>query len=293
MDKHKLINLAKELLLEENLDKRSEDLIFIKRQYKFLSEKDEETYYERMLTEEFNALYEQLAKKAPKLNQSVYDEKKEIIELVKKLSERKDIVKASHDLDNLTIAFKKAGRSSKEQDDALYEEFKNARNEFLNKKRAYFEELDKSNSEKRKQKEEIIEKAKKLFDIKNIKESNDKMNALMEEWKAVGYAGKQDNELWNTFSEVRREFNQKKRERHSELKKMFVERANKKEELIKEMKLLLANSDFSSEEVKRVKNLRRAFNEVGFVGKEKEEELNNKFDEIVKQYFEDKKFYTF
>ena len=292
MDKQKLIELAEELLKLDNLDKRTEDLLFLKRQYKILLVRDEETFYERQLTDRFNALYDELAKKEPKLNQSTYDEKKEIIELVKKLSDRKDIVKASRELDNLSLSFKKAGRCSKEQDDVLWAEFREARDAFLEKKRAHFEELDKSNSEKKAKKEDIIARAKLLLNIKNLRESNEKMDALMEEWKAVGYAGKEDEALWKEFSSVRKEFNQKKREHHEELLKLFEERAAKKEEMIKAAKKLLADADFSDEEVRKVRNMQKDFDKIGFAGKDKDDDLYARFNEVVKKYFEEKKLYT-
>ena len=292
MDKQRLIELAEELLKLDNLDKRTEDLLFLKRQYKILLVRDEESFYEKQLTDRFNALYEELAKKEPKLNQSTYDEKKEIIELVKKLLDRKDILKASKDLDNLTLSFKKAGRCSKEQDDALWAEFREAKDAFNEKKRAYFEELDKNNAEKKAKKEDIIARAKDLLTIKNLRESTSKMDALMEEWKAVGYAGKEDEKLWHEFSSVRKEFNQKKREHHEELLKLFDERTNKKEEMIKDAKKLLADADFSDEEVKRVRNMQKDFDKIGFAGKEKDDDLYARFNEVIKKYFEEKKFYT-
>ena len=43
----------------------------------------------------------------------------------------------------------------------------------------------------------------------------------------------------------------------------------KKEELIKTAKKLLANSDFSKEEVEKVKGLRNEYKAIGFAGKEK------------------------
>ena len=292
MDKQRLIELAEELLKLDNLDKRTEDLLFLKRQYKILLVRDEETFYERQLTERFNALYDELAKKEPKLNQSTFDEKKEIIELVKKLLDRKDIIKASKELDSLSLSFKKAGKCSKEQDDALWAEFKEARDAFNEKKRAHFEELDKTNAERKAKKEDIIARAKQLLNIKNLRESNEKMDGLMEEWKAVGYAGKEDEALWKEFSSVRKEFNQKKREHHEELKKLFEERAAKKEEMILSAKKLLADSDFSDEEVKKIRNMQKDFDKIGFAGKEKDDDLYARFNEVIKKYFEEKKFYT-
>lgn len=292
MDKQRLIDLANELLALEKLEDRMDDLLFLKRQYKFLADRDEDTFYERQLTVQFVTLYEELAKKEPKLSQSTYDEKKEIISLAKKLLDRKDFAKASREFDNLSLSFKKAGRCSKEQDDELWSEFRAVKDEFNSKKRAYFEELDKNNAEKKAKKEDIIQRAKDLLNIKNLRESNEKMDALMEEWKAVGYAGKEDEALWRDFSAVRKEFNQKKREHHEELLKLFQERAAKKEEMILAMKKLLADSDFSDEEVKKVRNMQKDFDKIGFAGKEKDDDLYNRFNEIVKKYFEEKKFYT-
>lgn len=293
MDKQRLIELAEELLKENDLSKRSEDLLFLKRQYKYLASRDEESFYEKQLSEQFNSLYEELAKKEPKLNQSAADEKKEIIELAKKLLERKDVVKANKELDELNLSFKKAGRSSKELDDQLFEEFRAVKNEFYVRKKAYFEELEKSNADKKSKKKDIISRAKEVINIKNNKEANEKMDALLEEWKAVGYAGKEDDDLWHEFSQVRKEFNAKKKERHAEMQKLFVERAEKKEDLIKAMKKLVADSDFSKEELQKVKDLRNEFNRVGFAGSEKNDDLQARFDEAVKKYFDDKKFYTF
>ena len=292
MDKQRLIDLANELLQEEDLTKRSQDLLFLKREYKYISQREEDTFYERQLNEKFMSLYEELAKKEPKLSQSTYDEKKEIIALAKNLLERKDILKANKELDSLTDSFRKAGRCSKEQDEELNAEFKAVKDEFYANKRAHFEELEKSNSEKKVKKEDIIARAKELLDIKNIKESNEKMDALMEEWKAVGYSGKDDEKLWQEFSAVRKEFNAKKKERHAEMQKLFLDRAAKKEELILGAKKLLADSDFSDEENRKVQDLKNRFNKVGFAGKEKDDDLYARFNEVIKKYYEEKKFYT-
>jgi len=295
MNKHELIELVKNLLAEEDLSNRGGDLLVVKREYKYFSEKEEETFYDKQLTETFLALFDELAKKQPKLSQSSYDEKKEIIELTKKLLDRNDVLKASKDLDTYVDAFKKAGRcGTKEKDDELWAEFRAVKDQFYAKKKAYFEERDKANAKKKAQKEAIIEKAKALVNFKNIKEANEKMNALMEEWKVVGFAGKDSDEaLWQAFSSVRKEFNQKKKEHHEEMLKLFEDRANKKEQLIKEAKALLADSDFSDEEVKRVKELRNKFNDIGFAGKDKDDDLYQRFDEVIRKYFDEKKFYTF
>ena len=117
------------------------------------------------------------------------------------------------------------------------------------------------------------------------------MDALRKEWKEVGYSGKGDEYLWKDFTKVMDEFQEKKKERHSEMLKLFEERAAKKEELIKKAKIMLANSEFTDEEVEQVKNLRNEYKTIGFAGKDKDDDLYQRFNEVIQKYFEEKKFY--
>ena len=292
MNKQELIALTKELLEEKDLSNRGRDLQLLRREYKYLVGRDEESFYEQEETDKFIALFNELAKKEPKLLSSPYDEKKNIIEAARKLLDKKEILAANRELDRLSEEFKKAGRSStKEQDDELWNEFRQVKDEFYAKKRAYFEELDKANAEKREKKEDIINRAKEVINIENVREANAQMDALRKEWKEVGYSGKGDDYLWKEFAKVLDEFQEKKKERHHEMLKLFEERVAKKEELIKQAKILLANSEFTDEEIEKVKALRNEYKSVGFAGKEKDDDLYQRFNDVIKKYFDEMKFY--
>ena len=293
MNKQELIALTKELLNEENLENRNADLQLLRREFKYYQGRDEDSYFEQEETDRFIALFNELAKREPKLLTSPYEEKKNIIAEARKLLDKKEIIAANRELDRLSEAFKKAGRySTKEQDDELWNEFRQIKDEFYAKKRAHFEELDKANAEKREKKEDIINRAKEVVaSIENIRESNAKMDALRNEWKEVGYSGKGDEFLWKEFAKVLDEFREKKKERQNEMVKLFDERALKKEELIKTAKKILANSEFTDEEVEQVKKLRNEFKSIGFAGKEKDDDLYQRFNEIIQKYFEEMKFY--
>ena len=292
MNKQQLIELVKELLEEKNLDDRNDDLQLLRREYKYLVGRDEDSYYEQEETNKFVALFNELAKKEPRLLLSPLDEKKNIIASAKKLLEKQDVLAANRELDRLTGEFKKAGRcSTKEQDDELWAEFRQVKDDFYAKKRAYFEELDKSNAEKRAKKEDIINRAKEVLVIDNIKEANEKMDALRKEWKEVGFSGKGDDYLWKDFAKVLDDFQEKRKEHRQEMQKLFDERANKKEELIKNAKVILANSEFTDEEVEKIKALKNEYRAIGFAGKEKDDDLYERFNEVIKKYFDEMKFY--
>ena len=293
MTKQEFIALAKELLEEENLDNRNQDLQLLRREFKYIVNRDEENYLDQEETNNVIAIYNELVKKEPRLLVSPYDEKKAVIEKARKLLDKKEIIAANRELDRLSDEFRKAGRAgSKEQDDELWNEFRQVKDEFYAKKRAYFEELDKANAEKRAKKENIIESAKEIVNnVENIREANAQMDALRKEWKEVGYSGKGDDYLWKEFAKVMDEFQEKKKERHGEMLKLFEERAAKKEELIKRARILLANSEFTDEEVEKVKALRGEYKAIGFAGKDKDDDLYQRFNEIIQKYFEEMKFY--
>lgn len=292
MNKQELIALVKELLEEENLDDRANDLQLLRREYKYLLGRDEDSFAEQEETDKFIALFNELAKKEPKLLSSPYQEKKNIIEAARKLLDKKEILAANKELDRLSDDFRKAGRAgSKEQDDELWNEFRKVKDEFYAKKKAFFEELDKANAEKRAKKEDIIERAKAVIEVENIREANAQMDALRKEWKEVGYSGKGDEFLWKDFARVMDEFQEKKKERHGEMLKLFEERAAKKEELIKKVRILLANSEFTNEEIEQVKALRNEYKAIGFAGKEKDDDLWQRFNEVIQKYFDEMKFY--
>ena len=285
MTKQEFIALVKELLAEENLDDRNQDLQLVRREYKYIVNRDEETFFDQDETNKAVSLFNELAKKEPKLLVSPLEEKKAIIEQARKLLDKKEILAANRELDKLNNDFRKVGRAgNKEQDDELWNEFRQIKDEFYAKKRAFFEELDKANEEKRAKKENIIERAKDIVNnIKDIRESNAQMDALRKEWKEVGYSGKGDEHLWKDFTKVMDEFQEKKKERHGEMLKLFEERAAKKEELIKKARILLANSEFTDEEIEKVKALRGEYKAVGFAGKDKDDDLYQRFNEVIQK----------
>ena len=294
MNKQEAIVLLQELVKLDNFDDRKEDLKAVKREYKFILNKEDESFADRQESEEFLRLFNELAKKESSLLLSNYDEKKKVIEEVKKLVDRKDINSANKELDELSNEFKRIGRAgTKEQDDELWNEFREAKDAFFAKRREFYEARDAQNEAKREKKQDVIKRAKEVLEMESIKEAGDKLNDLRQEWKEIGYTGKTDDALWNEFKAVLDSFQEKRKAHHADMVKMFEDRAAKKEELIKTAKKILADSDFSDEEVAKIKNLRREYREIGFAGKEKDDDLYERFNAVINKYFEEMKFYKY
>ena len=240
----------------------------------------------------FFSLFKELAKKVPSLLLSPYEEKRNILEKIKKLLDAEDFRSASRELDKLSEDFKRAGRCKKEEEDELWTEFKSLKDQFYEKRREYYESLEASNLEKRNKKLDIIARAKEICEQEeDMRKATQKMDELRKEWKEVGFSGKGDDALWNEFAKVLDEFREKKKEHHSEMLKVFEERINKKEELIKRAKKILADAEFTDEEIESIKALRTEYKAIGFAGKERDDELYQEFNKVIQQYFEEMKFY--
>ena len=70
-------------------------------------------------------------------------------------------------------------------------------------------------------KEALIERAKELEDSTDWRKTSDAQRALMEEWRAAGYAGKENNDkLWEEFRASRDKFFTRRDEHYTELQLM-------------------------------------------------------------------------
>ena len=253
---------------------------------------DEESFYEKELSDRFNAIMDELAEKAGDVEINVEDRKNEIIAKAKEIAAGTNFKKGNELMQQLMEEWKQAGRLNKEKDDELWAAFKEARNEFFEKKNEYFANLKETFAANKVLKEELIEKAKAVLDLENIKEAAKQTSELMEEWKKVGSAGHKDDEkLWQAFLTERKAFYDKRDAFYDNMKETYAKRVAEKKELISEAKLYLARSEFTEDEIESVKGLRAKWKEIGNAGRDNENALWEEFNGIINKYYENMRFY--
>ena len=256
------------------------------------SSEEEESFYEKELSDKFNSLMNELSLKAGDIAVNVEEKKNELIEKAKKILDSKNFKKGNEEMANLMEEWKQAGHLNKEKDDELWEKFREIRKEFFDKKNEYFAQLKETYAENKKLKEELIEKAKEILELENIKQAANKTAEIMDEWKKIGSAGRKDDEsLWAAFLEFRKAFYKKRDDYYDDMKEVFAARTQEKKDLIAEAKVCLARSEFSEEEIEQVKQLRNRWKEVGNAGKANENKLWEEFNGIINKYYENMKFY--
>lgn len=288
--KNELIAKAEELANKED-SITSQEVEALKKRWRKASS-EEESLAEKELNDKFDGFMSVIAPKVTDMLLSAEEKKNEIIKEAKEIS-TKSYKEATLKMNELMDKWKASGRTGdKEKDDALWAEFKAARDEFYANKKAYFENLKEAFAKNKEEKERLVEEAIKANELTNFKEISAKMDELMEAWKQLGSAGKEhEEELWAKFSEQRKIFFKNRKEYYKGLKETYAERTEAKKAIIAEAKQYLARSEFTDEEITAVKELRTKWKEVGSAGRENEDTLWEEFNGIVNKYYDNMRFY--
>ena len=138
-------------------------------------------------------------------------------------------------MNELMDQWKAAGRAGRETDDSLWEQFNSIRKEFFAQRKEFFNQRNAEIKDAVAKKNELIEKAKEYAASKNFsKEITEKMKELDVAWKAIGFAGKENNDrLWEEFKAAKNEFWDAKREDNN---RRFREIIDRKNETIRNLK---------------------------------------------------------
>ena len=176
--------------------------------------------------------------------------------------------------------------SAGDADDELWGKFSAARKQFNDARRAYFDNLDEMRAKAGETKKQLIEEAGNvLAGVKNWKQAGDKMNALMDSWKAAGSAGREkDDDLWAQFNGIRKEFFEKRRAFFDERNELRKQAVDAKKALIAKAQEIVDQKNFSKEITEQMKNLDKEWKAAGNAGREENDKLWDAF-KAVKEVF--------
>ena len=245
-----------------------------------------ESAYEDTLEEEFDALIDKFYAKRRELYASVEETKKDLIKQAKALTNSTDWNRATEAMKDLMTQWKAAGSAGKEKDDVLWEEFNAARNTFFDRKHTHWEDMQTKFEQARKEKEELIEEAKKLEDSTAWQASGNAFKELFARWKEAGSAGREyEDDLWNAFHASRQKFYAARDAYYDELHEKQDALYQQKEELLAKAKEIAENTLFTREDTAAMKQLSVDWKAVGFTGKERDDEIWKAFRDVMDTYF--------
>jgi hypothetical protein len=135
-----------------------------------------------------------------------------LVERAEALAESSKWRTAGEAMDELMEEWKRAGTAGREQDEALWQRFSEARRTFFNRRTAHFAELKQSRAAACEVKEALIARAGELASSTDFDGTFTAMQDLLEEWKRAGSAGRDiDDQLWERFHAVRDPFFERRR----------------------------------------------------------------------------------
>lgn len=245
-----------------------------------------ESAYEESLRKQFDEVLDVFYAKQKEALKDVVTAKEELIKKAEALVDSKDLNKATNEINALFDEWKKLGYTDKKTDDELWAKFNAARQSFYDNRHELREQMAAKMQDAVKVKEELIAKAEELADSTSWKKTTEAMDALMEEWKAAGYAGKEHNdELWDKFRAARKKFYDARSDFYAKQNAEFAEKVKSKQELIEKAKAIVEQNAYSRENSDKLKELSAAWKEVGFSGRDKEEKLWNEFKGTLDTYY--------
>ncbi len=220
------------------------------------------------------------------------EQKLKMIGRAEELTQEKDVNRAFRELQNLHRMWKEdVGPVPKEYSDDIWERFSAATKKIHKNRRAHFEELDKKREQNLKKKEEIIEvlqnlKEEKITSHRSAQNKIKKFKKLREQFFNTGRVPRAKNqEIWDTFKSISREFNHKKNEFYKNRKKEQKENYKKKLELIQ-----VAEENKDSDDFERVtpimKRIQSDWKKIGYVPRKKSDAIWKQFQKACNHYFD-------
>ncbi len=252
-----------------------------------------ESALEDSLEEEFEAAIEVFYGKRNEVIANSKALKEELIARAEKVAQTNNFNQGKNEMNELLNQWKAAGNCGKETDDALWEKFNAARQVFFDRQHDYWQARQEKSMNAKTAKEELIKKAEELKNSTDWKKTADAYNELLNQWKAAGFAGKdQDDALWNRFNEARQAFYDARSAHYDAQRAENAKRQEAKEELIKAAQAIADEKFYSRENSDKMKNLNAEWKKIGFAGKGKEDELWAQFRAAADSYFEGLKQYN-
>ena len=133
--------------------------------------------------------------------------KEALVEEAKSLMDSNDWTKTNNKMNELMESWKAIGFAGKDCDNALWDQFNEARKVFFDRRQNHYKELRDQQAKNLEAKKEIVARAKAIVEEKTFnKETTAKVTALTAEWKTIGSAGNEENNIWEEFRNVNDEY---------------------------------------------------------------------------------------
>ena len=247
-EKLKLVEKAEELAESSDLNKAFKELQVLHRLWKEDIGPVDRAHREE-IWERFSNATKKIHDKRHDLQKSLeskYEEnvvhKREVINKIAQLtSEKIDSHKVwqqkINQLEEFRQEFFKIGRVPRNQNNKIWDEFKEATRNFNRVKNQFYKDIKKGQQENLNKKNALVEKAESLKDSDDWDTTTELMKQIQSEWKTIGHVPrKYSDKIWKQFKDACNYYFERLHGVQDESNKDQVELFNKKKELLANLK---------------------------------------------------------
>jgi hypothetical protein len=191
----------------------------------------------------------------------------------------------SNEVVELQKVWRTIGYAPKKSNNKIYQRFRNACDEFFNRKREFYTENKEMQNNNLQLKTELCMQAEGLQDSTEWKKTTEEFISLQKKWKEIGpVPSKQSDKIWKRFRTACDNFFKKKSEYYSQIDKEYEDNLKHKKDLITEIEKFKPGED-TANVFEKLKEFQRKWTEIGFVPfDEKDKILQNYRVAINKQF---------
>jgi hypothetical protein len=205
---------------------------------------------------------------------------------VEKLLEVTDLPRAARELRDIDEKWKAARQTPKDEGEALWKRFKGARDLVRAHCDAYFAAEAHKRTANLKLKEALCAEAESLAESTDWVKTAQRLQAMQEEWKAVGPVPRQKaRQLWERFRGACARFFERRKEDRSRRSGERKGNLEKKEALCAQAEALAGSTEWDKA-LAEVKRLQAEWKTVGPVGKDRSEQVWQRFRQACDLVFD-------
>lgn len=206
--KRKLIDEAEALIDADDLADAARKVNKLHRRWKKagnLPQKDENDLWDRFkaATDAFNQKKSENIDLLREQEEENLKEKQKLIDEAETIKDSEDWEKTHRALQSLMDRWKNVGPVPKKSSGKIWKKFKGAMDHFYDRRREHFKEVKEERKDNLKEKEEVLDKLRKLKDHDDPIEAVNEAKPLQEEFKKAGYVPiKHKNRMWKEYREI-------------------------------------------------------------------------------------------
>ena len=198
----------------------------------------------------------------------------------------KDWEQHSQQIIEVQNEWKTIGFAPQKMNVKIFERFRQACDDFFNRKLEYHREQKKAYAANAEKKRALVEKAQALADSTAWKSTSDKLIALQKEWKTTGTVPRKLGEqLWNDFLTACNKFFAARNAANADAHNEEYANLEKKRDVIERLKVLASETADNMQE--KVQGLIEEFNAVGHVPYKEKDAVYKEFHDLLDKVYKE------